>query len=211
MTNIKSMNKENQNIQNILNKYFEVFPEEKNNLPILEKQLKNDENLANRKNFNGHITVTGYILNKSKNKLLLIHNIHLDIWIWTGWHYEEDDKDLIACVTREIIEETWLRDFELDSRHLDNNIIPVNLKTFPIPPNPKKQEGPHYHHDFAYVFIKWDDEEDLEMQEDEIQWARWLSLDEAKKLNDGNSWEELFEKIKNLFCSNKLERNNFKD
>jgi hypothetical protein len=46
------MNKITQNTGEILNSYLEKFPEEKNNFSILKKQIKDNEDLSTRKNFN---------------------------------------------------------------------------------------------------------------------------------------------------------------
>jgi hypothetical protein len=46
------MNKISQKTGEVLNFYLEKFPEEKNNFTVLEKQIKNNEDLSTRKNFN---------------------------------------------------------------------------------------------------------------------------------------------------------------
>ena len=37
-----------------------------------------------------------------------------------------------------------------------NPDLPVHIDTHHIPANPKKNEPPHYHHDFRYVYIASD-------------------------------------------------------
>ena len=55
------MNKISQKTGEVLNFYLEKFPEEKNNFTVLEKQIKNNEDLSTRKNFNWHLTASATV------------------------------------------------------------------------------------------------------------------------------------------------------
>lgn len=186
----------NESLLTVLSNYYNFFTSEKGKLDILHKQLKEKENLSDRRNFVWHVTVTWYIFLKNKSKVLLIHNNNLDMWIWVWWHYEFSDKTIIDCVKREILEEVWLTDIKLDNWHIENNNIPLNIKSFDIPENKKKNENPHIHHDFSFIFVKNDNNEnDLDMQLEEIKGADWLSIKDAMKHNQLSDWHELFTKI----------------
>ena len=45
-----------------IDQYLKRFPEEEQRLAHLKNQLQNSENLWTRKNFNGHLTASAYVL-----------------------------------------------------------------------------------------------------------------------------------------------------
>jgi hypothetical protein len=45
-----------------IDQYLKLFPEEEQRLAHLKNQLQNSENLWTRKNFNGHLTASAYVL-----------------------------------------------------------------------------------------------------------------------------------------------------
>jgi hypothetical protein len=45
-----------------IDQYLKRFPEEEQRLTHLKNQLQNSENLWTRKNFNGHLTASAYVL-----------------------------------------------------------------------------------------------------------------------------------------------------
>ena len=183
----------NLHTKTLLNNYLEVFPNEKNRFDILEKQLNNEENLWTRKNFNWHLTASAFILSKNKTEFILIHNINLDIWLAPGWHREECDKEMYTNAKREACEETWLLDLELSDWHTKNNFIPIDMDSHYIPENTKKWELEHYHHDFRYIFILWDNNNDVKIQLEEVHWFKWLQI---KNDIPNYSWNNVLEKIR---------------
>jgi hypothetical protein len=55
--------------------------------------------------------------------------------------------------------------------------IPLNIDSHPIPANPAKSEGAHWHHDFRYLAIA-STQASLKPQELEVHDARWFPLQE---------------------------------
>ena len=185
----------NLHTKTLLKNYLEVFPNERNDFSILEKQLNNEENLWTRKNFNWHLTASAYILSSDKKEFILIHNINLDIWLAPGWHREEDDEEMYNNAKREACEETWLLDLELFDWHKENNFIPIDIDSHYIPENIKKWELEHYHHDFRYIFILWDNNNDVKIQLEEVHWFKWLQI---KNDIPNYSWNNVLEKIRTV-------------
>ena len=58
-----------------------------------------------RENEIAHITSSGFILNKSLDKALMIHHNIRNTCAWTGGH-ADGNPDLLAVATREAFEET---------------------------------------------------------------------------------------------------------
>jgi len=188
------MNKISQNTGEVLNSYLERFPEEENNFSILKKQIKNNEDLSTRKNFNWHLTASATVFDEKKQKVLLIRNKNLNKWLVPWWHYEECDKDILSSSKRELEEETWIMDYVIHNWHKINNLIPVSIDTHYIPENKKKWEDKHYHHDFNYLFLA-DSNQKLSLQEEEVDWLEWLDINQDFK---DIHW---FEKIKRILIN----------
>lgn len=163
-------------IQDIIERYLAIFPGERANLQPLLGQLAAGEQLNNRKNFNGHITGNGIILSPDRRQFLVVHHRFLDVWIQPGGHWEADDASPLEAAWRESEEETGAAiDRQLVPAGLDKD-IPVFLGVFQIPAQPAKQEPPHVHYDFRYVFIAKN--KDFKVSEKAILEARWANFDE---------------------------------
>ena len=71
------------NVEEIVKQYLEIFPNEKENLQklndFLEVNKNNYNNLFNRKNFDGHITSSGYVFSKKEKKFLLVQHKQLNV------------------------------------------------------------------------------------------------------------------------------------
>ena len=138
------------NIKKYLDRYLELFPDEKKDLTLLLEQVAGELSCIDRKNFVGHVTASGLVLSKDKKVLVIFHNI-LKRYLQPGGHLEKEDKNLVQAAQREILEETGLQNCSLDEWCL-NNQAPFLIDTHHIPANPKKDEAEHFHHDFLFLF-----------------------------------------------------------
>ena len=92
----------------------------------------------------GHLTGSGFVLDATRTKLLLLHHGRLDRWLQPGGHGEgETDPRQIAL--REIEEETGLRDLV----PLGEGIFDVDVHGIPERP----LEPAHLHLDLRYAFV----------------------------------------------------------
>ena len=190
------------NIKEIINKYLEYYPLEKDNMSKLIELVNNEEdisNLFNRKNFNGHITASGFIYCKSENKLLLLEHKALNKYLQPGGHVEKEDNEMIDAAKREIKEETGI--INLDNIGISNDInIPFDINSHYIPANEKKKEDGHYHHDFRYLFTI-DTLEDINIDYNESNNYKWVSIDDV--IND-DKFGLSIKKIVDLIEKNKV-------
>ena len=62
-------------------------------------------NVLLRDNLIAHITSSGFVMNRARDKVLLVHHNIRDAWAWTGGH-ADGDGDLLAVARREAQEET---------------------------------------------------------------------------------------------------------
>ena len=180
------------NIKNKVQAYISVFPEEKNGLSILNQQIKNGDDLFDRKNMTGHITASALIISPT-NKILFVFHKVLKKYLLPGGHIEKIDKNLVEAARREIAEETGIKNILLHPWCKENN-LPIVLDSHYIPPNSKKNEGQHYHHDFMFIFQSR--KTTVNLDESEVTDYTWLPI---TKINPGNKRVLLaVEKIKKL-------------
>lgn len=149
---------------------------------LLFDQLNDDKNLFDRKNFTGHITASGLVINQSFDKILLINHKFLQMWLQPGGHVE-GNAEVYKEAKREITEETALQGFSLHPWHLANDKLdtPFSIDSHDIPQSPKKNEDKHVHHDFTYLFVG-DSNQKLVRQIEEVEGAEWFSLSEVENL-----------------------------
>ena len=56
----------------------------------------------------GHVTCTGVVLGRERDRVLLVHHRRLKRWLLPGGHCEAGDLTIDSVAKREVIEETGL-------------------------------------------------------------------------------------------------------
>lgn len=132
--------------------------------------LKTEADITSRKEFRGHVTCSGIVINK-QNKLLMIYHRTLEKWLFPGGHIETEDKNLRSAAKREIIEETGITAELLQNFDDWFDKVPIHIDCHSIPANPAKNEPEHKHIDCRFVFKG--DTENVALQLEEVtDWAR---------------------------------------
>lgn len=157
----------------VLQSYINFFNYDESHLDILQKQIDQCDNIADRKNFTGHITASGLVINSNKEFLVVYHN-KLKKYIQPGGHFEHDDS-IWECAAREVQEETGLKSIVLHNWHKQTD-CPVYIDTHFIPENPVKGEKEHYHHDFIYMFFL--DNGDVSLDTNEVSDFKWIPINQ---------------------------------
>lgn len=166
--------------------YLACYPTEEERLNTFISYLDRNESsqLYNRKNFDGHITASVFILDESRNKLLMLHHKILDRWLQPGGHVDEEDKDLLAAAYRECKEETGIASSFLTLMQSNSEVpIPFDIDSHSIPANIKRNEAKHYHHDIRYLFA-YNGSDEISIDANESQGFQWISLAELSMHED---------------------------
>jgi 8-oxo-dGTP pyrophosphatase MutT (NUDIX family) len=164
-------------LQGVLVSYLEIYPEERGDFKILQKQLATDEPLNDRRNFLGHITGSAIVLSPDKTKILLIYHHLFDRWQQPGGHWEGDeDHNPLETSRREAIEETGIRIEDYLPLDTTYPLVPLDIDSHPVPPQPAKDEPAHRHHDMRYVFVAAD-ETIAVTEREKILDAGWFGFD----------------------------------
>jgi 8-oxo-dGTP pyrophosphatase MutT (NUDIX family) len=123
----------------------------------------------------GHITGSAWIVNQSRDKVLLVHHATLDKWLQPGGH-ADGDENVLRVAEREAFEETGLRTLKLLSKEL------FDIDVHPIP---AKDDFPeHHHYDLRFVF-EANDANAISASEESHD-VTWVVLSELIRQTDAN-------------------------
>ncbi len=160
---------------NLRKKIEEFIPfneqEEKDKIQFLEFIDSFDDTLT-RDNIFGHFTASAFVVNKERNKMVVVYHIINDGWIYPGGH-ADGEEDLLRVAVREVEEETGLK-----VRVLDDNIYAID--SAPVKGHIKrgKYVSAHLHLDVIFI-MEADDKIPLKYKEDESKGVKWISFSEA--------------------------------
>lgn len=145
--------------------------------------------LLNTANHKRHFTVTGYVVNKDRTRLLMIHHKKLNKWLPPGGHLEENEIPHEGAI-REVFEETGvtatpvlLDEPNMNLRgEVDMQIPrPYALLYQLIPEGSKDIE--HIHLDMVYM-LEADDSAETAAQLDEVFAAQWRTKEDILTSDD---------------------------
>ncbi len=160
---------------NLRKKIEEFIPfneqEEKDKIQFLEFIDSFDDTLT-RDNIFGHFTASAFVVNKERNKMVVVYHIINDGWIYPGGH-ADGEEDLLKVAIREVEEETGLK-----VKVLDDNIYAI--ESAPVKGHIKrgKYVSAHLHLDVIFI-MEADDKIPLKYKEDESKGVKWISFSEA--------------------------------
>lgn len=142
---------------------------------ILDYINQYPHNILLRDNEFGHLTSSGFIMNKELTKTLMIHHNIYNTWAWTGGH-ADGDEDLLYVAIKEAKEETGVTKIE----PLTNEIASIDI--LPVWGHVKKGKyvATHMHLSIAYILIA-DEEQELYINEAENSGVKWIDIEEMKQ------------------------------
>ena len=138
---------------------------------ILLKQLEEKQDLKSRKNYEGHITASCYVLSEDSKNILVIFNNNFNMFLQPGGHCENHDDSTITTAFRELKEETGINRNSCEL--LDS--IPIRINTHIVPENTRKNEKEHKHHDFGYL-IRLKEEIPIKLDVNEVSSFKWIPI-----------------------------------
>ncbi len=178
-------------IKNIIQEYNPYNEQEKSDKETMLLYIDTFDDVLTRENKIGHFTASAWIVNKARDKVLLIYHKIYNSWAWTGGHADGDDN-FCSVALKEAKEETGLANLTL----LNNNIFSIEI--LPVMPHVKNGNfvGGHLHLNVTYLFLANENDE-LKINERETNGVKWFSIKEInsavreedmkvvyKKLND---------------------------
>ena len=130
------------------------------------------EDYLTRNNTMGHFSASAFVVNKERNKMIVVYHIIQDGWIAPGGHADGED-DLLSVAVREVEEETGLK-----ARVLVPNIF--SIQSAPVLGHVKrgKYVSAHIHFDAVFL-LEADDTIPLVYRDDESKGVKWISFDDC--------------------------------
>lgn len=128
------------------------------------------DTVLTRENPIAHITSSGFVMNATLDKMLMIHHNIRDAWAWTGGH-ADGDADLLRVALREACEETGATHIRpLSERIASIDVLPVYGHT-----RRGRYVGAHLHLSVSYILI-CNESDPLREKPDENSGVRWLDV-----------------------------------
>jgi ADP-ribose pyrophosphatase YjhB (NUDIX family) len=163
--------------------------QEKKDKEIILKSMYMFSDILTRHNEIVHMTSSGFVVNKKRDKVLMIyHNIY-NTWAWTGGH-ADGEEDMLFVAMKEVKEETGVKNIYPVTENI------VSLDIIPVHGHIKrgKYVAPHLHISAAYL-IEADENEPLMIKPDENSGVRWIPINEIDTYSNEPHMKKIYNKI----------------
>ena len=117
----------------------------------------------------GHFSASAFVVNKKRDKMVVVYHIINDGWMYPGGH-ADGESDLLAVALREVKEETGLT-----ASVIDREIFAIQANA--VQPHIKNNKfiSAHTHFDVIYL-LEADDNLPLVYREDESMGVKWIDF-----------------------------------
>lgn len=172
-----------------LEKFVPINSQEIKDKEMFLYYLNKFEDVLTRKNEIAHFTSSAFVLNKDRDKALMIHHNIYNSWTWTGGH-ADGESNLLEVALREVNEETGIH----SAKPITSEIFVID--TLPVLGHEKrgKYVPAHIHLSVAYLF-EADEKEKLFVKEDENSDVKWISIDQIIGCSTEPYMKRVYEKI----------------
>lgn len=165
-------------IKEVLEKYEPYNEQEKNDKEMMLNYINTFDDVLTRKNKMCHFTVSNWIVNHDRTKVLMVyHNIYKS-WSWTGGHCD-GDSDLLHVALKEATEESGIENFKV----LSDGLFSIEIAG--VDPHIRRGEfvPSHLHLNCTYL-LEADDNAELKINEDENSGVKWIDIDKVLDVID---------------------------
>ncbi|SDP15369.1 NUDIX hydrolase [Clostridium gasigenes] len=160
---------------NSIIRYKTFNEQEEKDKKIILKCIKTFEDILTRNNEIVHMTSSAFVINKKRDKVLMIHHNIYNSWSWTGGHCD-GDADLLKVAIKELEEETGVTDIKV----IVPNIFSLDVLQVKSHIKKGKYVAPHLHLSSAYL-LEANEEQELVVKEDENSGVKWIELDKLEE------------------------------
>ncbi len=174
-----------------IERYEPCNEQEKKDKEIILRYSKIFNDILTRENEIIHITSSGFVVNKNRDKVLMVyHNIY-NSWAWTGGH-ADGDEDLLNVAMREVKEETGVENI----KPITKDIISIDMLTVFGHIKNSKYIASHLHASVAYL-IEADERDLLKVKLDENSGVKWIPINEIDSYSSEEHMKKVYRKIVN--------------
>lgn len=172
-----------------IERYRPCNEQEKKDKEIILYCIDTFEDILTRQNGIAHITSSAFVINATRDKVLMVHHNIYNAWSWTGGH-ADGEQNLLTVAIREAKEETGVK-----------GIRPVTADIFALDVLPvaghirKGQYVPaHLHLSVAFLAVA-DESELLIVKEDENSDVQWLPIDNINLYTNEIHMQKVYTKL----------------
>lgn len=163
--------------------------EEADKKQILDYVNQYPDTILTRENTIAHITVSGFVLSRDGNWVLMAHHNIYKVWAWTGGH-ADGEADLLSVALREVREETGAE-----------HIVPLStaiasVEILPVWGHVKrgKYVCAHQHLNVSYLLTA-DQSDPIAPREGENTKVAWLPADRLLELTREWQMDPVYSKL----------------
>ena len=158
---------------------------------ILELIDTYGEKLLNRKNLTVHVSSSGFIVNPTLTKTLVVyHNIY-KAWTWTGGHADGEGK-LLNVALREATEETGVTKI----KPLTEQVAVIDILSVPAHIKHGNYVNTHLHISVGYLLVA-DENQSIFIKPDENSGVQWIELSDLFKYCTEPEMAGVYQKLLN--------------
>lgn len=169
--------------------YIPCNEQEKKDKEMILDCIISFEDVLTRNNKLVHMTSSAFVVNKKRDKVLMVyHNIY-GSWSWTGGH-ADGEGDLLSVALKEAKEETGVI-----------SISPVvsgifSLDVLPVLGHIRKGEyvSAHLHLTAAYL-LEADENDPLTVKPDENSGVKWIPMDQVNEYSSEPHMKKVYDKL----------------
>lgn len=173
----------------LIKNYKPYNEQEEKDKEMILKCMSTFEDILTRNNEIVHITSSAFAINKTKDKILMVHHNIYNSWSWTGGH-ADGDADLLAVAIKELKEETGVKNI----RPISSDIFSLDI--LPVIGHIKKDKYVSAHLHLCIVFLVEVNENDtLIIKEDENSGVKWIPIDEVIEHTNEPHMKKVYEKL----------------
>lgn len=173
----------------LIKNYKPYNEQEEKDKEIILRCIHTFDDILTRNNEIAHITSSAFILNKRKDKTLMIHHNIYNSWSWTGGH-ADGEENFLAVAIREAKEETGVKNV----KPISSDIFSIDI--LPVLGHIKKGKYvcAHLHLSIAYL-VEVDEDEFLIAKLDENSGVKWIPVEEMAEYSNEPHMQKVYNKL----------------
>lgn len=169
-----------------LKDYLNKYPDERIKVDNILKFINRENECFERNNWNGHFTGSAWIVDDTRNWVLMTKHLQLNMWLQLGGH-AEGNSNLFKVALKEAIEESGLTKFTA----LSSQIFDLDIHQIPR----FKNLPSHLHYDVRYIFEAKIKNEKIIIS-DESHDVSWVNKNDVLNKNSEESISRMLNKMK---------------
>lgn len=152
-------------------KMYKAFNEqEAKDKEIILNAIELFDDILTRNNEMAHLTSSTFVVNKNRDKVLMVHHNIYNTWSWMGGH-NDGDCDFLKVALKELREETGVENAKL----IMDTIFSIDILEVKSHIKNEKYVAPHLHLSVAYL-VECNEDEKLTIKKDENSGVMWIPI-----------------------------------